>query len=95
MATRRTSTEPSPFGSMLLRALINRLTLRQNYWTLGAFCAQYCRILSLHHTIEDQVMFLELRGENGSLSDVLERLSEEHEVIAEVLDRFDRALVKR
>lgn len=27
-------------------------------------------------------------------SDILERLSQEHEVIAVVLDRFDRALVK-
>ncbi len=74
------------------RGILNRLTLRQNYWTLGAFCAQYCRIVGLHHTIEDRHMFPSLRREDESLAAVLERLTEEHEVIAEVLDRVDRAL---
>ncbi|MDI3341509.1 MAG: LLM class flavin-dependent oxidoreductase [Sphaerobacter sp.] len=74
------------------RGLLNRLTMRQNYWTLGAFCAQYCRIVSLHHTIEDRRVFPNLRREDESLAAVLERLTDEHEVIAEVLDRLDRAL---
>jgi hemerythrin-like domain-containing protein len=75
------------------RSLINRMTMRQNYWSLGAFCARYCRIVALHRTIEDEHMFPSLRREEGSLSPVLERLSWEHEVIADQLDRFDRALV--
>jgi hemerythrin-like domain-containing protein len=75
------------------RSLMNRLTLRQNYWALGSFCAQYCRIVSVHHTIEDQHMFPGLWREQESLAPVLERLQWEHEVIAAVLDRFDRALV--
>lgn len=75
------------------RSLMNRLTLRQNYWTLGSFCAQYCRVVSLHHTIEDQQLFPGLWREQESLAPVLERLGWEHEVIAAVLDRFDRALV--
>jgi hypothetical protein len=36
---------------------INHLTMRQNYWTLGSFCASYCRVVAIHHTIEDQTMF--------------------------------------
>jgi len=75
------------------RALINRLSLRQNYWALGAFCARYCRVVSLHHTIEDRHMFPALRREDEALSAVLARLGEEHEIIAEVIERFDRALV--
>jgi hemerythrin-like domain-containing protein len=75
------------------RSLINRLTMRQNYWTLGAFCAQYCRVVTLHHTIEDQHMFPALQREEVSLAPVLDRLHWEHEVIAGVLERFDRALV--
>ena len=75
------------------RSLINRMTMRQNYWTVGAFCAAYCRILSVHHTIEDEHMFPELRRRDASLAPVLDRLSEEHELIAEILDRLDRALV--
>ena len=67
--------------------------MRQNYWTLGAFCASYCRVVSVHHTIEDERMFVELRGGDADLGPVLDRLSEEHEEIAGVLTRLDRALV--
>ena len=45
------------------RSLITALTIRQNYWMLGAFCAQYCRVVALHHTIEDQRLFPDLRRE--------------------------------
>lgn len=75
------------------RDLINRMTMRQNRWTLGSFCAAYCRVVTLHHTIEDTSMFPALAAAAPQLAPVLERLSAEHEVIAEVLDRFDRALV--
>jgi hemerythrin-like domain-containing protein len=75
------------------RSLVNRLTMRQNYWSVGAFCAAYCRILSVHHTIEDEHMFADLRRRDDALEPVLQRLSEEHEVIAEILDRLDRSLV--
>jgi hemerythrin-like domain-containing protein len=72
------------------RSLMNKLTIRQNYWTLGAFCAQYCRVVTVHHTIEDQHMFPGLGREDSSLTPVLDRLHWEHEVIAEVLDHPDR-----
>lgn len=74
------------------RSLLNALTIRQNYWALGSFCAQYCRVVTIHHTIEDQHLFPGLWREQESLGPVLDRLHEEHEVIAAVLDRFDRAL---
>jgi len=75
------------------RSLINRMTMRQNYWSVGAFCAAYCRVLSVHHAIEDQSMFADLRRRDAALEPVLDRLGEEHEVIAELLDRLDRSLV--
>ncbi|HEY4993272.1 MAG TPA: hemerythrin domain-containing protein, partial [Nakamurella sp.] len=75
------------------RSLINRMTMRQNHWTLGSFCASYCRIVTLHHTIEDTHMFPGLAAVAPSLQPVLDRLEAEHLVIAGVLDRFDRALV--
>lgn len=73
--------------------MINSLTLRQNYWTLGSFCTAYSRTLTTHHTIEDQFMFPELREKQDSLGPVVERLEQEHEVIAEALSRLDAALV--
>jgi hemerythrin-like domain-containing protein len=75
------------------RHLINYLTMRQNYWTLGSFCAAYCRIVAMHHTIEDQSMFPGLAAQVPSLAPVIERLSHEHEEIAEVLTALDEALV--
>lgn len=75
------------------RDLINRMTMRQNRWTLGSFCAAYCRVVTIHHTIEDTSMFPALAAVAPELDPVLDRLAAEHEVIADVLDRFDRALV--
>jgi hemerythrin-like domain-containing protein len=50
-------------------------------------------VVSVHHTIEDRHLFPGLRREEEALGPVLDRLHWEHEVIAAVLDRFDRALV--
>lgn len=75
------------------RELVNQTTMRQNYWTLGAFCAAYCRVVSMHHSIEDVALFPTLRAADGSLGPVLDRLGAEHEVIAGLLEALDRALV--
>ncbi len=72
---------------------INAMTMRQNYWTLGAFCAAYCRVVSVHHAIEDQQLFRDLKAADQSLGPVLERLQHEHEGIAEVLGEIDAGLV--
>ncbi|GAA0991501.1 hypothetical protein GCM10009555_078920 [Acrocarpospora macrocephala] len=76
-----------------LRSMINELTMRQNYWTLGSFCASYCRILTAHHSIEDAHMFPALAAADESLTPVVERLEQEHEVVAEILTGLDAALV--
>jgi hemerythrin-like domain-containing protein len=77
----------------LARSIINEMSMRQNYWSLGAFCATYCRVLTIHHAIEDSNLFVDLRSRDESLGPVIERLSEEHEVVAAVLTRLDAALV--
>jgi alkanesulfonate monooxygenase SsuD/methylene tetrahydromethanopterin reductase-like flavin-dependent oxidoreductase (luciferase family) len=75
------------------RSLINTMTVRQNNWTLGAFCESYCRIVTGHHGLEDASVFPHLRRHDPRLAGVLDRLEEEHHVIAALLDRVDRALV--
>jgi len=75
------------------RSVINTMTLRQNNWTLGAYCESYCRIVTGHHTLEDRAVFPHLRRSEPGLGSVLDRLTEEHEVIHDLLERFDRALV--
>jgi alkanesulfonate monooxygenase SsuD/methylene tetrahydromethanopterin reductase-like flavin-dependent oxidoreductase (luciferase family) len=75
------------------RSLINTMTMRQNDWALGAYCQAYCRVVTTHHSIEDQSMFPHLRARDVDLAPVIDRLEDEHHVIAGVLDDVDRALV--
>ena len=74
------------------RSMINDLTVRQNFWTLGSFCTSYCRILTVHHSIEDQALFPDVVAKQPSLAPVVRQLEHEHEVIAGVLTALDRAL---
>ncbi|MDA8370737.1 MAG: hemerythrin domain-containing protein [Nocardiopsaceae bacterium] len=76
------------------RSAINEMTMRQNNWVLGAYCANYCRTLTQHHTLEDQSIFPYLRANETSLEPVLDRLQEEHIVIHKVLEDVDAALVR-
>ncbi|KQT91981.1 5,10-methylene tetrahydromethanopterin reductase [Marmoricola sp. Leaf446] len=75
------------------RSVVNTMTMRQNNWTLGAYCESYCRIVTGHHTLEDRSVFTHLRRSDAAVGPVLDRLHEEHEVIAGVLEDVDRALV--
>jgi hemerythrin-like domain-containing protein len=75
------------------RSEINTMTMRQNNWTLGAFCESYCRFVTLHHTLEDRTLYPQLRRGDARLAPVLDRLTEEHHVIHDVLERVDAALV--
>ncbi len=76
-----------------VRSYINRMTIRQNNWTLGTFCETYCRTVTNHHTLEDRSVFPHLRRNDEALGPVIDRLEEEHEQIAGMLERVDRALV--
>lgn len=76
-----------------VRSYINRMTIRQNNWTLGVYCESYCRVVTGHHTLEDRSVFPHLRQNVPELGPVLDRLGDEHEVITELLERVDQALV--
>jgi hemerythrin-like domain-containing protein len=75
------------------RSMINTMTMRQNNWTLGAYCQSYCRVVTTHHTLEDRSIFPHLRRSEPAVGGVMDRLQDEHEVIADVLNRLDEALV--
>jgi len=69
------------------------MTIRQNGWTLGAFCASYCRVVAGHHTLEDRSIFPHLRSRDADLTPVIDRLEAEHEVIADLIERVDQAMI--
>jgi hemerythrin-like domain-containing protein len=75
------------------RTVVNTMAMRQNNWTLGAFCESYCRVVTGHHSLEDRSIFRHLRRAGPELADVLDRLEDEHAVIADVLEQVDDALV--
>jgi alkanesulfonate monooxygenase SsuD/methylene tetrahydromethanopterin reductase-like flavin-dependent oxidoreductase (luciferase family) len=75
------------------RSVINTMAMRQNNWTLGAYCESYCRVVTGHHTLEDRSVFTHLRRSEPDLAPVLDRLEDEHHVISDVLEQVDEALV--
>jgi hypothetical protein len=77
-----------------VRSEVHAMSLRQNNWTLGAYCQSYCGFVDGHHTLEDTSVFPHLRRAEPATAVVLDRLSEEHVVIHHLLDDLDRALVE-
>jgi alkanesulfonate monooxygenase SsuD/methylene tetrahydromethanopterin reductase-like flavin-dependent oxidoreductase (luciferase family) len=75
------------------RSAINQMTMRQNAWSVGAYCESYCRVVTIHHTLEDRRVFPDLRAAEPVLGPVLDRLSSEHEVIHGLLEAVDASLV--
>lgn len=75
------------------RSEVHAMSLRQNNWTLGAYCQSYCGFVNGHHSLEDASVFPHLRLAEPATAPVLDRLSEEHVVIHHLLDEVDRTLV--
>ena len=69
------------------------MTLRQNDWTLGIYCQTYCRVVTMHHSIEDQAMYPRLRAADPTLGPALDRMVEEHHAVHGRLEELDSALV--
>jgi hypothetical protein len=75
------------------RSHLNDMAIRQNNWTLGTYCESYCRVVTMHHTIEDRSFFPGLRRADPRLVPVVNRLEAEHRAIHDVIERVDQALV--
>jgi hemerythrin-like domain-containing protein len=75
------------------RSSLNEMAMRQNDWTLGAFCARYCSAVAQHHGLEDDAVFPHLARADAKLAPVIDRLADEHLVIHDAIESVDRALV--
>jgi hemerythrin-like domain-containing protein len=73
---------------------LDEFTIRQNNWTIGAYCAAYYRMVAMHHGLEDSDVFPHLRTCEEQLEPVIDRLSEEHTIIHDVLEGLNQALVE-
>jgi hemerythrin-like domain-containing protein len=75
------------------RSALNEMALRQNDWTLGAFCSRYCGVVAQHHGLEDDAIFPHLARSEPDLAPVIDRLTDEHLVIHDAIQAVDRSLV--
>ncbi|NUP22191.1 MAG: hemerythrin domain-containing protein [Streptomyces sp.] len=57
------------------------------------YCKGFCAALDGHHVSEDVGLFPELSARHPSLRPVIAKLRQDHEMIATLLGRFDRAIV--
>lgn len=62
-----------------------------NSLMVGGLCAQVCRYVTLHHRIEDNLLFPQV-GEYADYAPVARRLAEEHVVIHEHLLHMENLL---
>lgn len=74
------------------RSILHELSARQSYSAVGSLCSGFCTLLTLHHSIEDRNVFPGLAGVEPEIEPVLQRLGEEHEIIAEIIELVREAI---
>jgi hypothetical protein len=60
-------------------------------WRLQVDCLRHCRLVHLHHHLEDTAFFVELREANPALTPVVDRLEADHRRISDDLDAVEAA----
>lgn len=75
-----------------LKRIILSLDMAENLRAFGSLCGQGCRMLQMHHDIEQSDMFPRLEAAGGGLFvRIVAKLRAEHEVVHELLIRLDAA----
>lgn len=72
---------------------IDATTMVRNHRWFASFCGRYCQVVETHHLIEDRRMFVDIATADPTLQPVIDRLSEEHRVIHDILERLVDRLV--
>jgi len=68
------------------------LSMVSNYRRFGNLCGQHCQIVNVHHSIEDSHLFPRLGAQGPAFKLIAERLTAEHVVVHELLERLIDAL---
>ena len=80
-------TPPEELASIVLAS-----EMRKNFEVAGTICGHQCRVLTMHHDIEEQSLFPTLAAQgNVALTKVVNKLRAEHLVIHELLTRLGGA----
>jgi hypothetical protein len=70
---------------------VAQLRANSPIWTLQVDCLYHCRVVHMHHGIEDAEMFPALRRSNPDLGTVVDRLESDHRAISLLLDAVEAA----
>jgi hypothetical protein len=68
------------------------LAMVSNYRRFGNLCGQYCQVVNTHHSIEDYHLFPRLAEQGPGFKAIADRLTAEHVVVHELLERLVDAL---
>lgn len=68
------------------------LAMVANLRRFGNLCGQYCAIVNVHHSIEDQALFPAIAAQGPAFKAIADRLVAEHVVVHELLERLVAAL---
>ena len=72
-----------------LRQIVLNAEMTQNFRAFGTICGQECRVLKMHHDIEEHSIFPELSARGSAeVRAVVDRLRAEHEVVHELIERL-------
>lgn len=75
-----------------LAQIVLHSDMAQNFEAAGTLCGHQCRVLTMHHDIEEHAMFPALAAQgNAALGKVVDKLRSEHLVIHELLKRLGAA----
>lgn len=87
--------EQAASGDLSPRELAERagaVPILDNYRRFGTLCGEHCRVIEVHHAIEDEWIFPELGDKSAAMRAVTERLMAEHRVVHALLERVLAAL---
>lgn len=75
-----------------IAAETDNMAMVANYRRFGNLCGQHCGIVNTHHTIEDHHLFPVLAQQGPAFKAIADRLTAEHVVVHELLERLVAAL---
>jgi len=72
-----------------LKHIVLNAEMTQNFRAFGTICGQECRVLTMHHDIEEQSIFPQLHASGSeAMRKIVDRLRAEHLVVHELLERL-------
>lgn len=79
-------------SSAEIAAETGSMAMITNYRRFGNLCGQHCQIVHTHHSIEDAHVFPVLARQSAGFKAIADRLTAEHVVVHELLERLVDAL---